>query len=145
MEKYKLLINGQWVDPQGGEWFETENPFTGQPWALIPKCGKADVDAAVGAAKAAFHEKSPWRTMNASSRGALLRNSSLAAWVVVLLGAFVMNAGYSGWLLLKNRSAATFSTAALPPVAGTASKPVLRTDITLILSFDCTVASALPA
>ncbi|MFM2126210.1 MAG: hypothetical protein RL328_2661, partial [Acidobacteriota bacterium] len=73
MEKYKLLINGQWVDPQGGEWFETENPFTGQPWALIPKCGKADVDAAVGAAKAAFHEKSPWRTMNASSRGALLR------------------------------------------------------------------------
>ncbi len=73
MEKYKLLINGQWLDPQSGQWFETENPYTGAPWALIPKCGKPEVDAAVAAAKAAFHQKSPWRTMTASARGALLR------------------------------------------------------------------------
>jgi len=72
MEKYKILINGQWVDPYHGEWFETENPFTGAPWALIPKCGTAEVDAAVRAAKAAFQQKSPWRTMSASARGALL-------------------------------------------------------------------------
>ena len=73
MQKYKLLINGQWVDPQSGEWFETENPYTGAAWALIPKCGKPEVDAAVAAAKAAFHEKSSWRRMTASARGALLR------------------------------------------------------------------------
>jgi L-rhamnose-H+ transport protein len=47
----------------------------------------------------------------AVERGALVRNSSLAAWVVVLLGAFVMNAGYAGWLLWKNRSAASYASA----------------------------------
>lgn len=36
--------------------------------------------------------------------GALPRNSSLAAWVVVLLGAVLMNAGYAIFLLIKNRS-----------------------------------------
>ena len=73
MEKYKILINGKWLEPQNGEWFETENPYTSSAWALIPKCGKPEVDAAVAAAKAAFHWKSPWRTMTASARGALLR------------------------------------------------------------------------
>lgn len=72
MEKYKILVDGQWIDPHSGEWFETENPFTGAAWALIPKCGKAEVDAAIAAAKAAFRQKSPWRTMTASARGALL-------------------------------------------------------------------------
>ena len=74
MEKYKLLIDGKWLDPQNGEWFETENPYTGTAWALIPKGGKPEIDAAVAAAKAAFHPKSPWRTMTASARGAILRN-----------------------------------------------------------------------
>ena len=37
------------------------------------------------------------------------------------------------------------SMGALPPVAGAGSKPVMRTVMTLILSADCTVASALPA
>ena len=37
------------------------------------------------------------------------------------------------------------STAALPPLPATASKAVARTVITLIASFDCTVAKALPA
>jgi (Z)-2-((N-methylformamido)methylene)-5-hydroxybutyrolactone dehydrogenase len=74
MEKYKLLIDGKWLDPQNGEWFETENPYTGAAWALIPKGGKPEIDAAVAAAKAAFHPKSPWRTMTASARGAILRN-----------------------------------------------------------------------
>ena len=41
--------------------------------------------------------------------------------------------------------AATVSTGAAPPVAATASNPVERTVTTLIGSFDCTVASALPA
>ena len=41
--------------------------------------------------------------------------------------------------------AATLSTVAEPPLAGTASNPVVRTVTTLIASFDCTVANALPA
>jgi hypothetical protein len=43
-------------------------------------------------------------------------------------------------------AAATVSTAAEPPVdAAAESKPVVRTVMTLIASFDCTVAIALPA
>ena len=47
----------------------------------------------------------------ADERGALARNSSLAAWVVVLFGAFIMNAGYSLILLLKNKSWKSFAVA----------------------------------
>ena len=61
MNKYKLLIGGEWVEPASGEWFETVNPYTASAWALVPKCGAADVDRAVAAAKAAFDPSSPWR------------------------------------------------------------------------------------
>src|SRR5712692_587603 len=53
------------------EFFETFDPFTGKPWAKIPRCSAADVDAAVGAASQAFRA-GPWRAMNASQRGRLL-------------------------------------------------------------------------
>ena len=45
----------------------------------------------------------------AQEYGVIARNSSLAAWVVVLLGAFVMNFGYAIFLLIKNNSWNTFS------------------------------------
>lgn len=41
--------------------------------------------------------------------GVITRNSSLAAWVVVLWGAFIMNFSYSVLLLFKNNSWSTFS------------------------------------
>ena len=41
--------------------------------------------------------------------GVIPRNSSLAAWVVVLWGAFLMNFGYSVFLLFRNNSWNTFS------------------------------------
>jgi len=40
--------------------------------------------------------------------GVIPRNSSLAAWVVVLWGAFFMNFGYSVFLLFKNNTWSTF-------------------------------------
>lgn len=46
----------------------------------------------------------------AESSGIITRNSSLAAWVVVLIGAYVMNAGYSVFLLFKNKSWKSFKT-----------------------------------
>lgn len=46
----------------------------------------------------------------AEAAGVPVRNTSLAIWVVVLLGAFVMNAGYAVYLLIKNRSWSSFST-----------------------------------
>jgi acyl-CoA reductase-like NAD-dependent aldehyde dehydrogenase len=65
-----MLIGGKWVDPASGEWFESTNPFTAKPWALVPRGSKADVDQAIGAAKCAFHGE--WRRLTASARGALL-------------------------------------------------------------------------
>jgi len=44
----------------------------------------------------------------AESMGAIDRNASLAAWVVVLIGAFIMNAGYAIFLLFKNKSWSSF-------------------------------------
>lgn len=44
----------------------------------------------------------------AESMGALHRNASLAAWVVVLIGAFIMNAGYAIYLLFKNKTWGSF-------------------------------------
>ena len=40
----------------------------------------------------------------AEEMGASTRNSSLAAWVVVLWGAYAMNAGYALWLFFRNRT-----------------------------------------
>lgn len=51
--------------------FPTYDPFTGEPWALIPDCGPADVDSAVGAARQAFNG-SAWRSLTATARGKLM-------------------------------------------------------------------------
>ena len=69
----KMIINGQWIDAESGETFESFNPYTAKPWALIPKGGPADVDAAVEAAWQAGRPGSEWRSMTASARGSLLR------------------------------------------------------------------------
>ena len=66
-----MLIAGEWVDPQSGEWFESMNPYTAEPWALIPRGTAGDVDKAVAAARSAYY--GDWRKLNASARGAMLR------------------------------------------------------------------------
>ena len=73
LKKYKMVINGNWVDSDSGESFESLNPFTAKPWALIPRGNQQDVDAAVDAAWEAGRPGSEWRSMTASSRGALIQ------------------------------------------------------------------------
>ena len=73
LKKYQMVINGNWVDSESGESFESDNPFTAKPWALIPKGNQEDVDAAVEAAWEAGRPGSEWRSMTASSRGALIQ------------------------------------------------------------------------
>ncbi|MCW2119004.1 L-rhamnose/proton symporter RhaT [Flavobacterium sp. 7A] len=46
----------------------------------------------------------------AEASGAIARNGSLAIWVVVLWGGFVVNAGYSLFLLAKNNTWSSYST-----------------------------------
>lgn len=72
LEQYKIYINGEWQDSASGTCFESHNPFTGNPWALMPRCNAEDVDRAVQAASKAFYE-GPWPEMTATQRGAILR------------------------------------------------------------------------
>ncbi len=50
----KFYINGEWVAPSTKDTLEVINPATEEPIATIAMGGKADVDKAVAAAKAAF-------------------------------------------------------------------------------------------
>ncbi len=67
-----MLIGGEWVDAQSGVTFQTVDPFTGRPWAEVPRAGAEDVAAAVRAARAAFDD-GPWRGMTGAERARLLR------------------------------------------------------------------------
>jgi (Z)-2-((N-methylformamido)methylene)-5-hydroxybutyrolactone dehydrogenase len=72
LKKYQTYINGTWVDAASGKTFPTFDPYTGEPWALIPECEKADVDTAVVAAAQAF-EAGPWSSLSQTARGKALR------------------------------------------------------------------------
>ncbi|GJM23256.1 MAG: betaine-aldehyde dehydrogenase [Planctomycetota bacterium] len=52
-EKYDLFINGKWAAPKGRKHFDSVNPATEQVIARVAQAGKADVDAAVKAARVA--------------------------------------------------------------------------------------------
>ncbi|PWL17625.1 carnitine dehydratase [Falsochrobactrum shanghaiense] len=51
--------------------FESHDPFTGKPWALIPLDGPTEVEAAVAAARSAFRSLE-WGGLTATARGKLL-------------------------------------------------------------------------
>ncbi|MDP2240128.1 MAG: aldehyde dehydrogenase [Burkholderiales bacterium] len=72
LTKYRMYINGQWVEATTGGYFHSDNPYTGKPWAMIPLGTAADVDHAVQAASAAF-TSGEWPRLTATKRGALLR------------------------------------------------------------------------
>src|SRR3954447_22450576 len=72
MKAYQLYIDGAYVDPAGGEWFDSIDPYRGEPWAKIPRCGPEDVSRAVQAASRAMWE-GPWAKMGASARGKIMR------------------------------------------------------------------------
>jgi phenylacetaldehyde dehydrogenase len=69
---HRLLIDGEWVDAQSGETFETINPATEEVLAEVAHGRAADIERAVKAARKAFADDSPWRAMNASDRGRLI-------------------------------------------------------------------------
>jgi aldehyde dehydrogenase (NAD+) len=77
-------LGGAWMEPFGGERFPTINPATGAELARVAQGSKEDVDAAVGAARAA---QPAWRTLGGHGRARWLyalarevqRNSRLFA------------------------------------------------------------------
>jgi (Z)-2-((N-methylformamido)methylene)-5-hydroxybutyrolactone dehydrogenase len=71
MKSYALWIGGRRQEPASGEYFETDNPYTGQSWARIARGGTADVDSAIEAARQA---QSAWSALKPSERSrALMR------------------------------------------------------------------------
>jgi aldehyde dehydrogenase (NAD+) len=66
-----LFSNGKFVDSASGKTFAAINPATGETICQVAEGDKADIDAAVKAARKAL-ESSPWRTMDAADRGRLL-------------------------------------------------------------------------
>ena len=71
MQKYQMYIDGKCVDSASGKWFDSYNPYTGEPWAQIAQGGAEDVDRAVRVAHKAYTE-GPWSQLTASQRGLLL-------------------------------------------------------------------------
>ena len=71
MKTYQHFIDGQYVDPVSGRWFDSVNPYLGEAWARIPQGCAQDVDRAVAAASRAMRE-GPWSKMIASARGKLM-------------------------------------------------------------------------
>lgn len=72
LHRFQNTVDGRIRDSSDGRWLPSTNPFDGQEWAEVPRCGTADVDAAVEAAHRAF-VKGPWPSMTATARGKLLR------------------------------------------------------------------------
>ena len=70
-EQFRMLIGGKAVDAISGRTFESENPYTGQPWAVIPDAGPEDVDAAVQAARSALDGE--WGQLTGFGRARLMR------------------------------------------------------------------------
>ena len=72
LARYQMYVGGHWTEGASREYFQSDDPYRGKPWALIPRGSADDVDRAVRAAHEAF-TSGDWPKLTASSRGALLR------------------------------------------------------------------------
>ena len=70
--RQKLFIDGRFVEPKSGKYIQSYDPTTGESWYEFAEADAADVEAAVGAANAAFRNPA-WRRMTQTDRGRLVR------------------------------------------------------------------------
>src|SRR3546814_17954045 len=66
-----VFSGGEWGAPMDGGVRPSIDPSTGEAWGDVAYGGRADIDRAVAAAKAAF--EGPWRRRPPWERAALLR------------------------------------------------------------------------
>ncbi len=71
MEEFLMRIGDCWQAASSKEWIESENPYTGKPWARVPRGTAQDAEAAVAAAHEAF-SNGPWSRMAPADRSLLL-------------------------------------------------------------------------
>jgi len=66
-KKYGLFINGQFVDPESGQYFDTINPATKEKLAEVAEAGPKDINKAVAAARKAYAGE--WSKISGAERG----------------------------------------------------------------------------
>jgi betaine-aldehyde dehydrogenase len=71
MKTHRLYINGEFVEPTSSASLDVIDPSTRDVIARVPNAGRADVDRAVRAARAAF-DQGPWKDATAQERGRVL-------------------------------------------------------------------------
>jgi len=76
MQKFQHYIDGKFSN--GNTQFESLDPATAKPWAIMPEAREAEVNHAVSAARRAFSQ-GDWPKLTATQRGKLLYK--LADWV----------------------------------------------------------------
>jgi aldehyde dehydrogenase (NAD+) len=69
-DRYGLFIDGDFVEPKSGRYFDTINPATEETLASVAEAGPEDVDLAVAAARTAHTEG--WRSLPGSERAKYL-------------------------------------------------------------------------
>jgi acyl-CoA reductase-like NAD-dependent aldehyde dehydrogenase len=70
LPQYELYVAGGSFPPANGRFYETVDPYTGEPWATVPDADEADVERAVGAARTAFEGE--WGAMTGFQRAKLM-------------------------------------------------------------------------
>ena len=71
IQKFKMYINGEWVDSSSGKIIETLNPENNEVWATVPEANEKDVDKAVRSAQKAF--ENTWSKFHPRDRAKYLR------------------------------------------------------------------------
>ncbi len=67
--QYENYIDGKWVPPVGGEYFDNLSPINGKPFCRIPRSAAPDIDLALDAAHKARRK---WSKTSATERANLL-------------------------------------------------------------------------
>ena len=68
-KRYGNFINGEWVAPAEGQYFENVTPVTGRVFCEVPRSTAADIERALDAAHAA---KGPWGRSSPTTRANIL-------------------------------------------------------------------------
>ncbi len=76
LERFGLFIDGESVPAASGATFESQNPYTGRPWAVLADGAPEDVDRAVASSRAAFEGE--WGATTGFQRAAILRDVAAA-------------------------------------------------------------------
>ncbi len=94
MQKFKFLINNEWVDASSGKTYQVLDPSKNEPIAEVALADKEDVDRAVKAAREAFN-KGIWSELDGDKRAEYMlkaaelmrkRTKELARWETLECG-----------------------------------------------------------